>query len=364
MSDVDESLPQHQQPQSMKSRTVRLPIGVDKLLAKRCTEHGISVNLGFIFAVREWLGLPKDQALGIMPPRLSEVVTGHLDAMEERLLARMTELLDPKGLRHVTHMEITGDDVDPETSARVTAAIAAMAPPGRLRKSLDRVSARGPGYSPRPTPDQSLLAAFDEGRPIMRASQLEEFQRQKDAFEPRELTATELRILNRQPLQPLPPVTSAEGHTFILPEPVPMLPLVDGQEWHAIPFDPNLQLEMAVEPAARLTKAAALERTQAAAKDNHVQAMIALAKTADRLQGTEWVLHGTLPLSHDQIGDCLKSLGARVPGCVTKKTRVLVAGDNASTEILTRAEQHCVEIWDGEMIMQFIRAADPTVESK
>lgn len=303
---------------TVKTHTTRIPLPLWNLLVNRARETSTSANLCIVMALRDWLGLPRSKDMGVLPPKLSAVLIEHMTAMEERL----TALLDPQGLRHVTSLTIdvqnTGAD-SPELSEQVAEVIrrSGFSAGGRL--------GTGNGSVPRPGYSKLECRAAAALHPLQVAA----FQRQKDAFEPGELSATGRRILHRPQLQPLPPVVPAEGHPLTLP-----------------------------------TKETHLPVALASLKDNHVQAMIALAETADRLQGTEWVLHGTLPLNHDQIGDCLKALGAKVPGCVTKRTRVLVAGPNALDEVLNRAEQHCVEIWDGEMIMQFIRAADPTLETQ
>jgi DNA ligase (NAD+) len=83
---------------------------------------------------------------------------------------------------------------------------------------------------------------------------------------------------------------------------------------------------------------------------------IVIAEVGEQpLAGQTFVLTGTLSqMSRDQAKEKLMALGARVSGSVSKKTSVVVAGEEAGSK-LTRAEELGVAVWDEARLIELLR---------
>ncbi|MET0290490.1 MAG: NAD-dependent DNA ligase LigA [Pseudoxanthomonas sp.] len=78
------------------------------------------------------------------------------------------------------------------------------------------------------------------------------------------------------------------------------------------------------------------------------------APAAGPLHGQTVVLTGSLEtMTRDQAGERLEALGAKVSGSVSKKTRFLVAGEEAGSK-LAKAQSLGVEIWDEARLLAFL----------
>jgi DNA ligase (NAD+) len=55
--------------------------------------------------------------------------------------------------------------------------------------------------------------------------------------------------------------------------------------------------------------------------------------TDQRLQGSTWVLTGTLSISREEAAETIRRLGGKVTGSVSKKTTHLLAGDEAGSKL-------------------------------
>ena len=72
----------------------------------------------------------------------------------------------------------------------------------------------------------------------------------------------------------------------------------------------------------------------------------AKAAASDRFSGMTFVLTGTLPtMKRDEAKALIESHGGKVSGSVSKKTSVVVAGEDAGSK-LTKAEELGIEIID------------------
>ena len=71
-------------------------------------------------------------------------------------------------------------------------------------------------------------------------------------------------------------------------------------------------------------------------------------KTADTFLGLTFVLTGTLPsMSRDEASALIKERGGKVSGSVSKKTSIVLAGDDAGSK-LTKAKELNIRIIDEE----------------
>nr|MBP6798971.1 NAD-dependent DNA ligase LigA [Luteimonas sp.] len=78
------------------------------------------------------------------------------------------------------------------------------------------------------------------------------------------------------------------------------------------------------------------------------------ASAAGPLDGQAVVLTGTLSsMSRDEAGARLEALGAKVAGSVSKKTHLVVAGENAGSK-LAKAQELGIEIWDEAQLLAFL----------
>ena len=69
------------------------------------------------------------------------------------------------------------------------------------------------------------------------------------------------------------------------------------------------------------------------------------APTDHRLQGSTWVLTGTLSISREEAAETIRRLGGKVTGSVSKKTTSLLAGDEAGSK-LDKARELGVPVLD------------------
>ena len=75
---------------------------------------------------------------------------------------------------------------------------------------------------------------------------------------------------------------------------------------------------------------------------------------AQPLSGQTFVLTGTLSsMTRDEAKEKLQALGAKVSGSVSKKTSVVIAGEEAGSK-LAKAESLGVEVWDEKQFLQFL----------
>ncbi|TWT23793.1 NAD-dependent DNA ligase LigA [Luteimonas marina] len=90
-----------------------------------------------------------------------------------------------------------------------------------------------------------------------------------------------------------------------------------------------------------------------------IASLLALAPEADTAQagpldGRTVVLTGGLAsMSRDEAGAKLEALGAKVAGSVSKKTHLVVAGENAGSK-LAKAQELGIEIWDEAQLLAFL----------
>ncbi|MBL8257255.1 MAG: NAD-dependent DNA ligase LigA [Pseudoxanthomonas mexicana] len=76
--------------------------------------------------------------------------------------------------------------------------------------------------------------------------------------------------------------------------------------------------------------------------------------SAGPLDGKTVVLTGGLAaMSRDEAGEKLEALGAKVTGSVSKKTHLVVAGEDAGSK-LARAQELGIEIWDEAQLLAFL----------
>ena len=72
------------------------------------------------------------------------------------------------------------------------------------------------------------------------------------------------------------------------------------------------------------------------------------------LAGQTYVLTGSLAsMTRDEAKERLQALGAKVSGSVSKKTSVVVAGEDAGSK-LAKAESLGVEVWDEQRLLEFL----------
>ncbi|TYT23684.1 NAD-dependent DNA ligase LigA [Luteimonas viscosa] len=77
-------------------------------------------------------------------------------------------------------------------------------------------------------------------------------------------------------------------------------------------------------------------------------------RDAGPLDGKSVVLTGTLDsMTRDEAGERLEALGARVAGSVSKKTHLVVAGENAGSK-LAKAQELGIETWDEAQLLAFL----------
>ena len=75
------------------------------------------------------------------------------------------------------------------------------------------------------------------------------------------------------------------------------------------------------------------------------------------LAGQTYVLTGSLAsMTRDEAKERLQALGAKVSGSVSKKTSVVVAGEDAGSK-LAKAESLGVEVWDEQRLLEFLGAS-------
>lgn len=80
------------------------------------------------------------------------------------------------------------------------------------------------------------------------------------------------------------------------------------------------------------------------------------AREAGPLDGRTVVLTGTLDaMTRDEAGERLAALGAKVAGSVSKKTHLVVAGENAGSK-LAKAQELGIEVWDEAQLLAFLAA--------
>jgi DNA ligase (NAD+) len=89
----------------------------------------------------------------------------------------------------------------------------------------------------------------------------------------------------------------------------------------------------------------ALLESLRAAKLNFGEADTPTDATSNRLEGTIWVLTGTLSQSREEVAETIRLLGGKVTGSVSKKTTHLLAGEDAGSK-LDKARELAVPILD------------------
>lgn len=101
---------------------------------------------------------------------------------------------------------------------------------------------------------------------------------------------------------------------------------------------------------------AALRATDAAMRRLLQAAPEEAAREAGPLDGRTVVLTGTLDaMTRDEAGERLAALGAKVAGSVSKKTHLVVAGENAGSK-LAKAQELEIEVWDEAQLLAFLAA--------
>lgn len=83
----------------------------------------------------------------------------------------------------------------------------------------------------------------------------------------------------------------------------------------------------------RAPENSALLESLRATKLNFGEGDIPSAPTDHRLQGTTWVLTGTLSISREEAAETIRRLGGKVTGSVSKKTTHLLAGEEAGSKL-------------------------------
>jgi len=76
-----------------------------------------------------------------------------------------------------------------------------------------------------------------------------------------------------------------------------------------------------------------------------------LSASSSFFAGKIIVLTGTLSIKRSEIKSRLENLGAKITGSVSKKTDLIIAGENAGNK-LTKAEQFEIEVWDEEKLQE------------
>ena len=89
----------------------------------------------------------------------------------------------------------------------------------------------------------------------------------------------------------------------------------------------------------------ALLESLRAAKLNFGEADTPTDATSNRLEGTIWVLTGTLSQSREEVAETIRLLGGKVTGSVSKITTLLLAGEDAGSK-LDKARELAVPILD------------------
>ncbi|MEO5596161.1 MAG: NAD-dependent DNA ligase LigA [Lysobacteraceae bacterium] len=101
------------------------------------------------------------------------------------------------------------------------------------------------------------------------------------------------------------------------------------------------------------------QRAQLLADATQLERVLALVpaqvgRKAGPLDGMIFVLTGGLSsLSREQAGEQLQALGAKVAGSVSKKTSVVVAGENAGSK-LAKANELGLEVWDETRLLAML----------
>ncbi|MDH5833826.1 NAD-dependent DNA ligase LigA [Luteimonas kalidii] len=99
---------------------------------------------------------------------------------------------------------------------------------------------------------------------------------------------------------------------------------------------------------------AALRAADAAMRRLLEAAPARATRQAGPLDGRTVVLTGTLEaMTRDEAGERLEALGAKVAGSVSKKTHLVVAGENAGSK-LARAQELGIEVWDEAQLLAFL----------
>jgi DNA ligase (NAD+) len=73
-----------------------------------------------------------------------------------------------------------------------------------------------------------------------------------------------------------------------------------------------------------------------------------------KLKGMSFVVTGTLPIPRNEVQDIIRQAGGQVSSAISKKTSVLVAGDNAGSK-LEKAEKFGTAIWSWEDLQQNLK---------
>jgi DNA ligase (NAD+) len=82
-----------------------------------------------------------------------------------------------------------------------------------------------------------------------------------------------------------------------------------------------------------------------------------VAAGANAFAGRTFVVTGTLvQFGRTEVTELLERVGAKVAGSVSKKTSVLIAGEEAGSK-LTKAQELGVEIWDESRLVAELSAA-------
>ena len=88
-----------------------------------------------------------------------------------------------------------------------------------------------------------------------------------------------------------------------------------------------------------------------------------IAPTRQPLNGESWVVTGTLSsMGRDEATQMLQSLGARVSGSVSSKTKCVVAGEKAGSK-LEKAEKLGVPVLDEQAFLALMAEYGQSLEA-
>jgi DNA ligase (NAD+) len=73
-----------------------------------------------------------------------------------------------------------------------------------------------------------------------------------------------------------------------------------------------------------------------------------------KLKDMSFVVTGTLPIPRNEVQDIIRQAGGQVSSAISKKTSVLVAGENAGSK-LEKAEKFGTAIWSWEDLQQNLK---------